>query len=86
MIPAALVSSVIFGFGHLYQGPRGMLLTALAGTFLAAIYLISQSLYAGMLVHFLMDAYSGRTMYGVFRRGEDAGGEEPAPPVAPTAA
>jgi membrane protease YdiL (CAAX protease family) len=67
LIPAALVSCVIFGLGHLYQGPRGILLTGVAGAFLAAVYLLSQSLYAGMAFHFLMDAYSGRTMYGVYR-------------------
>ena len=72
LIPAALVSCVIFGFGHLYQGLRGILLTSVAGAFLAAVYLLSQSLYAGMAFHFLMDAYSGRTMYGVFRESSEA--------------
>ena len=80
LIPAALVSSVIFGFGHLYQGPRGILLTSLVGGFLAAVYLLSRSLFPGMLFHFLMDAYSGRLMYAVYR---DAGqSPPPAPEVA----
>jgi membrane protease YdiL (CAAX protease family) len=71
LIPAAAVSSVIFGFGHLYQGPRGIALTAAVGGFLAAVYLLSLSLFAGMLFHMLMDVYSGHLLYTVYRR-EDA--------------
>jgi membrane protease YdiL (CAAX protease family) len=71
LIPAALVSSLIFGLGHLYQGLRGIALTSLVGGFLAAVYLVSGSLYAGMLLHGLMDAYSGQLLYTVYSR-EDA--------------
>jgi membrane protease YdiL (CAAX protease family) len=67
LIPAAAVSSLVFGIGHVYQGVRGIVLTTVVGAFLAAVYLISQSLYAGMLVHTLMDANSGQLLYTVYR-------------------
>jgi membrane protease YdiL (CAAX protease family) len=72
LLPAAAISSLIFGFGHLYQGLRGMGLTAAVGGFLAAIYLITQSLYIGMLFHTLMDAHSGQMLYTVYSREDEA--------------
>ena len=56
---AAVVSSLVFGAGHAYQGARGMLLTAVVAGFLAAVYWITRSLFAGMLVHALMDLHAG---------------------------
>jgi membrane protease YdiL (CAAX protease family) len=72
LLPAALLSSLIFGFGHLYQGLRGMGLTAAVGGFLAAVYLITQSLYTGMLFHMLMDAHSGQLLYTVYSREDES--------------
>jgi len=72
LIPAAVVSSLIFGFGHLYQGLRGMILTTAVGGFLAAVYLLSGSLLAGILIHALMDMHSGRLLQAAYSR-------EPAP-------
>jgi membrane protease YdiL (CAAX protease family) len=62
LLPAAFVASVIFGLGHLYQGPRGVATTTAAGAFLAMVYLITGSLYAGMVIHALMDLYAGNLM------------------------
>ena len=62
-LAAAAVSSLVFGLGHAYQGPRNMLVTALIGGFLAAVYWITGSLCAGMLVHALMDLHAGHTSY-----------------------
>jgi uncharacterized protein len=56
---AAGLSSIVFGVGHLYQGPRGAALTALVGAFLAAIYWITRSLFAGMVLHALLDVHAG---------------------------
>jgi len=64
----AAASAVVFGLGHAYQGPRGVLLTALVGGFLAAVYWISGSLYPGMLLHALMDVHSGHLAYVALRR------------------
>ena len=76
--PAAALASVLFGIGHIYQGWRGVLTTGLVGAFLTAVYLISGSLYLGMLIHALMDAHSGHLMFAAYER-------EPAATPAPDA-
>lgn len=68
LLPAAAVSCVIFGLAHLYQGTRGVILTTVVGGFLAGVYLLSGSLFPGMLIHALMDVYTGRLLFEVFRR------------------
>lgn len=60
---AAAGSSLVFGLGHSYQGPRNALVTALTGGFLAAVVWITGSLYAAMLIHALMDVQAGHTSY-----------------------
>jgi len=65
---AAVVSSLVFGVGHAYQGVRGVLLTAAVGGFLAAVYWITRSLFAGMLIHALMDLHAGYLSHLAYRR------------------
>ncbi|MGH7729912.1 MAG: CPBP family intramembrane glutamic endopeptidase, partial [Candidatus Eiseniibacteriota bacterium] len=60
LTPAVLLASVVFGFGHAYQGPRGVAVTTMVGLFLGAIYLLTGSLAAGMVFHTLMDMHAGR--------------------------
>lgn len=74
LIPAAAASCVIFGLAHLYQGVRGVIMTTVVGGFLAGVYLLSGSLFPGMLIHALMDLYTGRLMFEVFRREAAANG------------
>jgi hypothetical protein len=71
VVPAVLVASAVFGFGHAYQGPRGIAVTALIGVFMCAIYLLTGSLIACMLIHALTDLYAGHTAHAAFSR-EDA--------------
>jgi membrane protease YdiL (CAAX protease family) len=67
-VPAAYaLSSAIFGLGHLYQGPRGVVMTAVAGAFFAAVVAVSGSLYPAMLLHALMDLHAGDMARTVFR-------------------
>ncbi|MBI1795441.1 MAG: CPBP family intramembrane metalloprotease [Candidatus Eisenbacteria bacterium] len=68
VLPSAAVASVIFGFGHIYQGPRGVLITAVVGLFMSAIYLLTGSLFACMVIHAAMDLYSGMTARIAFAR------------------
>lgn len=68
LLPAAAVACVIFGFAHLYQGLRGVAMTTIVGGFLTGVYLLSGSLYVGMIIHALMDLYAGRMLYTVYRR------------------
>jgi uncharacterized protein len=65
---AAVASSLVFGVGHAYQGMRGILLTAVVGGFFAAVYWITRSLFAGMLLHALMDLHAGYLSQLAYRR------------------
>jgi hypothetical protein len=58
-IPSLVVSSAVFGVGHLYQGVRGVLLTGLVGALLGILYLLCGSLFPSMLLHAIGDTYSG---------------------------
>jgi membrane protease YdiL (CAAX protease family) len=78
LIPAAALSALIFGFGHLYQGWRGVLTTGAVGAFLAAVYLLTGSLLASMVFHALMDIHSGNLAFHAFTR---APGEPEGPAV-----
>jgi len=70
-LAAAVVSSLIFGSGHAYQGVRGVLLTAVVGGFLATVYAITGSLFAGMLIHALMDLHAGYVSHLAYRGASD---------------
>lgn len=53
---AVLISSVIFGFGHTYQGEAGILLTGLAGlVFSSAYFLAKKNLWVPILMHGFYD-------------------------------
>lgn len=56
---AAALQAVLFGLGHAYQGPKGIVATTLAGAFLTGVLIVSGSLYPAMLVHALMDLNAG---------------------------
>ena len=69
-LPLALavgLAAIIFGVGHFYQGPHGMILTTVVGAFMAAVYLVTGSLFASMAVHALMDLYSGRVTFQAYQ-------------------
>jgi membrane protease YdiL (CAAX protease family) len=68
LITAAALSAVIFGLGHAYQGGRGMLQTGAVGAFLAAVYLVTGSLLAPIVIHAFMDLHSGRVAYDLYAR------------------
>lgn len=53
---SVLVSSALFALGHLYQGPSGMLRTLVIGLVMGLVYLASETLVLGMLIHVLIDA------------------------------
>ena len=64
---AVAVAAIIFGVGHFYQGPRGVLLTTIVGAFMAGVYLVTGSLFAPMVLHALMDLYSGRVTFQAYQ-------------------
>jgi uncharacterized protein len=49
------VTSIAFGLAHLYQGPRGVVLTGIVGALLAWVTLDSGSLLPAMIMHALLD-------------------------------
>jgi membrane protease YdiL (CAAX protease family) len=52
---AALVSAVVFGFGHRYQGARGMVGTGILGFIFALLYLVSGNLLLPIVLHVFID-------------------------------
>ena len=59
----AVLSSLVFGVAHVYQGPIGIPRTAAVGGLLALLYGLTGSLWAPMVVHALMDITSDRIAY-----------------------
>jgi membrane protease YdiL (CAAX protease family) len=51
----ALLTSLCFGLGHIYQGWKGAIGTGVLGLFLAGLYLLSGSLLLPVLVHAAID-------------------------------
>jgi membrane protease YdiL (CAAX protease family) len=82
VIQAALLSSVAFGVGHAYQGPRGIAVTALIGAFMSGVYLLSGSLILPMIIHVLMDLHAGWLGYRAFGESSGGGTGNGAPPAA----
>jgi CAAX protease family protein len=56
---AALVSIVISGLGHSYQGVKSMFKTMIMGAVLVALYLISSSLICSMILHAITNITGG---------------------------
>lgn len=50
-----ILSVVVFGLAHLYQGWPGVLATAVAGALLMFVYLLTGSLWAAIVVHVVFD-------------------------------
>jgi membrane protease YdiL (CAAX protease family) len=50
-----VITSVVFGLAHLYQGPRGVLLTGLAGAVFASMTVETGSLLPAIAVHAMVD-------------------------------
>jgi uncharacterized protein len=50
-----LISSICFGFAHLYQGRKGVIGTSVGGVVFGVIYLGSRSLLPGQVLHTAMD-------------------------------
>ncbi len=52
---AVILSTLAFASGHLYQGIGGFVLIFVYGLMFAGLYLRTQSLYPGIVAHFLQD-------------------------------
>jgi membrane protease YdiL (CAAX protease family) len=59
-----LLVSILFGFGHFYKGPAGILDSAVAGLILGAAYIISgRNLWTAVLAHGVMDTVGLAILY-----------------------
>lgn len=55
---AAVAAAALFGFGHYYKGPTGIIDSGVAGLILAAAYLLSgRNLWAAILAHGFIDTF-----------------------------
>jgi membrane protease YdiL (CAAX protease family) len=54
-VAAVLLSAVLFGLAHRYQGPAGMVATGVLGVVFGSVYVASGSLWPSMLLHVLLD-------------------------------
>jgi CAAX protease family protein len=59
---AVVLSSVIFGIGHAYQGLKGIFIITPVGLIFAMLYLWSGSIWAPVILHIAIDGWSG--LYG----------------------
>jgi len=64
---AALLSSVIFGLGHTYQGPVGFGKTAMVGAAMALLVGLTGSVWAAIVVHAWLDLAAGRMYFAAVR-------------------
>ena len=55
IIPVILIASAVFGLFHSYQGIYGMIKTSLFGVIFNLLFIISDSLIPGIIIHFLFD-------------------------------
>jgi membrane protease YdiL (CAAX protease family) len=63
-IVALAISGVLFGFGHFYKGPAGVLDSSVAGLLLGAVYLLSgRCLWTCILAHGLSDTLAVALTY-----------------------
>jgi membrane protease YdiL (CAAX protease family) len=56
---AVLLTSLLFGLGHAYQGWRGILRTGLIGLGFGIAYALTQSLWWLMVAHIVLNLYAG---------------------------
>ena len=64
VVVALLIGSVLFGIGHWYQGPAGVLGTGIHGFILGGVYLVSgRNLWTAILAHGLINTFSIVMLY-----------------------
>jgi membrane protease YdiL (CAAX protease family) len=75
-VPAAILSSVVFGFGHIYLGLAHVPRTALVGVVFAFLTLGTGSLWPAIIIHAALDLHSGELGFRILGRAS-AGSAEP---------
>lgn len=73
---AVVLSSLLFGVGHLGHGVQATVRATLVGGLLAVLYLVSGSLVASMILHLAIDLYGGQLGYVSLGDRAEAGGSD----------
>ena len=61
---AVVVSAILFGFGHYYKGPAGIVDSGVAGLILGAVYLLSgRNLWTSVFAHGFIDTFGLIAVY-----------------------
>ena len=76
LVMAVVLTALVFGMGHLYQGVSGAIQIFAAGLFFGGIYLLSGSLWVPMAAHALVDVVAGYYTVGLHRNPPPSGDEE----------
>jgi membrane protease YdiL (CAAX protease family) len=83
------LATLVFGFGHAYQGRGGVIVTAVLGTFLCGIVILTRSLVPGQILHATIDLVNGIALGATMVRHEATAAAKPvaeSTEPAPTAA
>jgi hypothetical protein len=83
MIAAVVLSSIVFGFAHIYQGYRLVPRTAIVGLFLAVVVVLTKSLWPAILIHAAIDFSSGELGFAISRASSDASAAKSAAELLP---
>lgn len=67
---AAIAATLLFAIGHFYQGVSGMIRVALIGGGFALIFVLTNSLWPVILLHFLVDSLTG-AMFAIAQAHDD---------------
>jgi uncharacterized protein len=70
--PAAILSSIVFGIGHVYLGVRQIPNTVIIGLVMATLAILSGSLWPAMLLHAAIDWNSGELAFLALNSTETA--------------
>ena len=68
---AVLLSAVIFGVAHAYQGPKGVLQVTFLGAAFAIMYVASGSLLLPIVAHIAVDVLNGTAMQRAYSGRDD---------------
>ncbi|MGA7078340.1 MAG: type II CAAX endopeptidase family protein [Terriglobales bacterium] len=65
-----ILSSIVFGFAHSYQGRKGVIGTGVLGIIFGGVFVLSRSLLPGQLLHSFMDLKNGYAFGKIASRAE----------------
>jgi membrane protease YdiL (CAAX protease family) len=70
---AAIVSGILFGLAHAYQGLASLPKLCAAGLLLSGLFLLSGSLWLPMVLHVIVDALQGRAAFDLSQLRRSSG-------------